>query len=160
MAPVSCTLYQSVASLPHFNPDDDREPLPNAVGELRKLLWASDGIMFSTPEYAGTLPGSFKNLLDWSIGGGIHGAKVGWINPSATGGSRGTYDTLRVVLGYANAVIVEAACANIPITRSDIDAHGMVMNPTARDALERTLRAFIAEISTEGGGSRRKATGA
>jgi hypothetical protein len=24
----------------------------------------------STPEYAGTLPGSLKNLLDWRVGGG------------------------------------------------------------------------------------------
>ena len=26
--------------------------------------------MFCTPEYAGGLPGSFKNLLDWTVGGG------------------------------------------------------------------------------------------
>ncbi|MGD0240963.1 MAG: NAD(P)H-dependent oxidoreductase [Streptosporangiaceae bacterium] len=35
-------------------------------------------------EYAGTLPGSLKNLLDWTVGGGeIYGKPAGWINVAA-----------------------------------------------------------------------------
>ena len=63
-------IYEGLATLPHFNPDDDVEPLPGPVFELRAQVDAAAAVMFCTPEYAGALPGSFKNLLDWSVGGG------------------------------------------------------------------------------------------
>ena len=90
------------AGLPHFNPDDDVEPLDPAVAELRAAIDAADAVLFSTPEYAGALPGSFKNLLDWTIGGGeIYEKPVGWINASALGGATDAYESLGIVLRYA-----------------------------------------------------------
>ena len=60
-----------------------------AVAELRAAVRETDAVLFSTPEYAGALPGSFKNLLDWMIGddkpGSIYEKPVAWINPSAHG---------------------------------------------------------------------------
>lgn len=51
--------------LPHFDPDDDREgaPPPPPVAELRAEVATADALLLTTPEYAGALPGSFKNLL-------------------------------------------------------------------------------------------------
>src|SRR5438067_8496137 len=62
---VTGVVYQGLADLPHFNPDDDHEPLHPRVAELRAQIARSDAVLFCTPEYAGALPGSFKNLLDW-----------------------------------------------------------------------------------------------
>ena len=62
-------LYDGLTGLPHFNPDDDADPLPPAVADLRARIAAADAVLFCTPEYAGALPGSFKNLLDWTVGG-------------------------------------------------------------------------------------------
>ena len=46
-------------------------------------------MLFSTPEYAGALPGSFKNLLDWTVGddqpGSMNGKPVAWVNVSPRG---------------------------------------------------------------------------
>jgi NAD(P)H-dependent FMN reductase len=64
------TVYDGLPELPAFNPDDDHEPLPETVRALRALIADADAVLFSTPEYAGTLPGSFKNLLDWTVGAG------------------------------------------------------------------------------------------
>ncbi|HEY5957606.1 MAG TPA: NADPH-dependent FMN reductase [Polyangiaceae bacterium] len=149
MAPqhVNCTLYQRLQELPHFNPDDDRAPLPEAVAELRGLMARSHAILFSTPEYAGSLPGAFKNLLDWSVGGGIHGVRVGWINASAMGGAQRTYETLGVVLGYANADIIEAACLNVPVPRSAIGEDGLIADPRIRDVIARGLGSLIGSES-------------
>src|SRR5215212_6601540 len=63
-------VYDQLKDLPAFNPDDDHEPVPPAVRALRALIADADAVIFCTPEYAGTLPGSFKNLLDWTVGGG------------------------------------------------------------------------------------------
>jgi NAD(P)H-dependent FMN reductase len=118
-------------------------PLPESVAELRDSMAHSDAILFSTPEYAGSLPGTFKNLLDWSVGGGIHGVRVGWINASAMGGAQRTYETLGVVLGFANADIIEAACMNVPVSRSIIGNDGVISDPRTRDAIERCVKALF-----------------
>ncbi|MGW2723359.1 NADPH-dependent FMN reductase [Streptomyces sp. NPDC001492] len=67
--PVRAVLYDGLAGLPHFNPDDDVDPLPEAVAGLRAAIEGAAGVLVCTPEYAGTLPGAFKNLLDWTVGG-------------------------------------------------------------------------------------------
>jgi NAD(P)H-dependent FMN reductase len=65
---VACQIYDRLASVPAFNPDKDRDPLHPEVRRLRDAVHEADAIIFSTPEYAGALPGSLKNLLDWTIG--------------------------------------------------------------------------------------------
>src|SRR3954449_4430350 len=108
-----------LSTLPAFNPDDDHEPLHPVVADLRRAIGDAAAVLFCTPEYAGALPGSFKNLLDWTVGGGeTYGKPVAWINsagPAAPTAAAGAHDSLRAVLGYTGSVIVEAACVRIPI---------------------------------------------
>ncbi len=116
---VATYLYDGIARLPHFNPDDDRSPLPPAVVDLRSRIAAADAILFSTPEYAGGMPGSFKNLLDWTVGGvEMSGKPCAWINISSTGGALATHESLTTVLNFTGANVIEAACARIPVPRT------------------------------------------
>src|SRR3954453_23977923 len=64
------TVYEALAELPAFNPAAHPAPRPAAVTAMRDQIAAADAVVFCTPEYAGTLPGSFKNLLAWTVGGG------------------------------------------------------------------------------------------
>jgi chromate reductase, NAD(P)H dehydrogenase (quinone) len=143
---VDTVLYDGLGELPHFNPDLDEAPLPPAVDALRAAVRAADAVLFSTPEYAGTLPGSFKNLLDWTIGddqaGSIYEKPVAWINSSSRGAT-GADETLRMVLGYAHATIVEAACAQIPVAAPMVDDDGLIDDPSVRDRLRRALIALV-----------------
>ena len=67
--------------------------------------------------YAGALPGSLKNLLEWTVGdGGTYRKPVAWINvsgPAAPTGGTDAHDSLRKVLGYVHADIVEPACTRV-----------------------------------------------
>jgi hypothetical protein len=73
--------------------------VPPSAAELRRQLRDADGVLICTPEYAGALPGSFKNLLDWTVGGGeTYGKPVAWINASMR--ADGAHESLRAVLGY------------------------------------------------------------
>ena len=98
-------------------------------------------ILFCTPEYAGALPGSFKNLLDWTIGdehpGSIYRKPVAWINVSASAtGAADAHESLGKVLGYAHADVIAAACVRIPVRRHMIDGDGLIGDPAIRrDAL-------------------------
>jgi chromate reductase len=133
-AGVTASLYADLGELPHFNPDDDHEPLHPAVVDLRARIRAADALLFSTPEYAGALPGSFKNLLDWTVGGGeTYGKPVAWVNVSTTPtGAADAHDSLRKVLERTGTDIVEAACVRIPVPRHGVDADGTVSDPALR----------------------------
>jgi chromate reductase, NAD(P)H dehydrogenase (quinone) len=127
---VTTVLYQGLAGLPAFNPDHDGDLLPDPVAELRREIERADAVLFCAPEYAGTLPGSLKNLLDWTVGGGeLYGKPVAWLNVAAANRGTGAQQTLASVLGYVGAVIVENACRHIPVDRSAIGPDGTVTDP-------------------------------
>ena len=110
------------------------------------MLSAADAVLFCTPEYAGSLPGSFKNLLDWTVGDGLYAKPVGWINASAQGAADGAHHTLRVVLGYVSADIVEDACVKIPVRRDAVSPDGIITDPAITRAISATLRALVNHV--------------
>ena len=130
--------YERLASLPAFNPDDDHRPLHPEVERLRDAIHEADAVLFSTPEYAGALPGPFKNLLDWTIGdeevGSIYNKPVAWLNTSPRG-AHGAHRELRTVLGYAHARIIDAACADVPVTATMIGSDGRIDDPNSQAML-------------------------
>jgi chromate reductase, NAD(P)H dehydrogenase (quinone) len=151
-ANVKTTLYDGMGRLPHFNPDGDREGerVDEAVAELRAAVTAADALLLCTPEYAGALPGSFKNLLEWTVGdASTYRKPVAWINASgraAPTGGADAHESLRKVLGYVHAWIVEEACRRIPIARSDIGAEGMIEDPAIREQISQTLATLADQV--------------
>ncbi len=130
-AGISAVLYDGLATLPHFNPDDDRPPLHPCVVDLRTRIGAADALVLSTPEYAGGLPGSFKNLLDWTVGGGeTYRKPLAWVNASASPtGATDAYESLRIVMSRTGADIVEAACVHLPVPRASVGPDGLIVDP-------------------------------
>ncbi|KQV17338.1 MULTISPECIES: NADPH-dependent FMN reductase [unclassified Kitasatospora] len=142
---VTTTFYEGLAELPHFNPDHDTDPLPAPVAELRAAIAAADALLISAPEYAGTLPGSFKNLLDWTVGGvEISDKPAAWITAAAPGRGTGAAATLASVLGYTGAAVAEAACATIPVPHDGRGADGLITDPATRDRIAEVLGALLA----------------
>ncbi|MER6116762.1 NADPH-dependent FMN reductase [Streptomyces sp. NPDC001743] len=137
---VRTVFYEGLAGLPPFNPDDDAEPLPEPVAALRSAIDAADALLVCTPEYAGTLPGAFKNLLDWTVGGTeICDKPVAWVSAAAPGRGQGAEATLRTVLGYTGAVVVEAACVRVAVGRERVGADGALTDDGARERIAEVL---------------------
>jgi chromate reductase len=63
---VELEIYDRLAELPHYNEDLDVDPVPEPVNSLRAAIAAADGVLVSTPEYNGSLPGLLKNAIDWA----------------------------------------------------------------------------------------------
>jgi NAD(P)H-dependent FMN reductase len=147
---VEAVLFGGLAALPHFNPDDEGDPLPPAVADLRRAIRAADAVVFSTPEYAGAMPGSFKNLLDWTIGdeqpGSIYNKPVAWINASPRGAVL-AHDALRAVLGYAHAEVVEQACVHVPVTSALIGDGGLIVDPPVREQIAEALAVLVCRLA-------------
>lgn len=146
-AGTECILYEELAGLPHFNPDADDDTPPAAVVRLRQAVHEADALLFSTPEYAGALPGAFKNLLEWLIGddqpGSISEKPVGWINSSPRGAQL-AHESLRAVLGYAHARLVEEACGHFPVTASSLGGDGLLSDAAVRADVGRLVAALVA----------------
>ncbi|MFE2310702.1 NADPH-dependent FMN reductase [Streptomyces sp. NPDC059411] len=143
--------YEGLAALPHFNPDEDTEPLPAPVAALRAAIDEATAVLICTPEYAGTLPGSFKNLLDWTVGGTeICDKPVAWVNAAAPGRGLGAQATLRTVLGYTGADIVESACMTMPVDRRMVGADGTITDEGVREELGKVLDLLAASPEPAG----------
>ena len=138
---VDAVVYRGIGALPLFNPDDDREgvPVDPRVADMRRELAAADAVLICTPEYAGALPAAMKNLLEWTIGdAGTYQKPVAWINASgaaAPTGAADAHDSLRKVLGYAGADVVEAACARIPVDRALVGEDGLIADREVRSQI-------------------------
>lgn len=140
-------IYEGQDRLPHFDPDLELGVLPAPAAELRAQLAWADAVLFSTPEYAGGLPGSFKNLLDWTVGEGLHCKPVGWINPSPhEHGAQRAYEQLRAVLGYVNADVVPAACVRAPVRRDGLSETRLVHDAALQQIIRGAVQALIEHV--------------
>jgi chromate reductase len=63
---VELEVWDGLATIPPYNEDEDRDPAPPAVRELRRVIKEADALLISTPEYNHSLPGQLKNALDWA----------------------------------------------------------------------------------------------
>lgn len=141
VADVDSVLFEGLTTLPAFVPDGVASPEP--VAELLAQIAGADAVLFCTPEYAGTLPGSLKNLLDWTVGGGqLYGTPVAWVTVAPPGRGEGAAATLALVLGYVGAEIVEHACVRLPVAREAVGPDGSVADPAVRAGLREVLRAL------------------
>jgi NAD(P)H-dependent FMN reductase len=138
---ITTTLYAGLRGLPAFVPAE--QPVPDAVTILRHQVDAADAMLFSTPEYAGSLPGSLKNLLDWLVDGGeLDGKPVAWLSVSAPGQDESARATLETVLAHGHARLLRPACIRVPQRPEAVDPQGVIGDPQLRMALQDMLRAL------------------
>ncbi len=57
---------QTIEGIPLYNEDvEDTLGVPAVVSALKDAIAAADGLVLSTPEYNNSIPGAFKNAIDW-----------------------------------------------------------------------------------------------
>ncbi|WP_433382131.1 NADPH-dependent FMN reductase [Actinoplanes sp. CA-142083] len=133
-AEISASLFDGLRDLPAFVPGEYSPPDP--ISFLRLQVAAADAVLFSTPEFAGSMPGSLKNLLDWLVDGGdLTGKPAAWLSVAVPGQDEGACTALETVLAHSGAKVLPAACVRIPLTQSAMDDHGTVADPQLHQAL-------------------------
>jgi chromate reductase len=56
----------SIAQIPLYDGDDESTlGIPEPVALLKEKIAAADGLLLVTPEYNSSIPGVFKNAIDW-----------------------------------------------------------------------------------------------
>ncbi len=133
-------LYQDLAGLPLFNPDDDVDgmPAPEPVQNLRALVAASDAIVIASPEYAHGVPGALKNALDWLVASETFAGKpVVLINASPR--AFHAQANLREILMTMAARFVPEAFATVSLTGQTVTADDVVRDPMCAGRLKEAL---------------------
>jgi NAD(P)H-dependent FMN reductase len=132
LAPDRVEVWDGLGSLPHFTPDHDGGA---AVASLRDAVTRADAVLLATPEYAGGMPGSLKNALDWLVGTGELYEKPVAVVSAAPAPERGVHarEWVEQVLGYQGALVV----TSFTVTAAD-DPHHVLARVV--DALDTTAR--------------------
>jgi NAD(P)H-dependent FMN reductase len=131
---ITASLYQGLRDIPAYA-EIEGDP-PPAVTALRQQVNEAQALLFSTPQIAGTLPGAFKNLLDWLIDGRDLSRKpVAWLCVDLPGRDEGARAALESVLEHGGARVLRPACIRIPLMPNAIDERGFVTDPQLRVAM-------------------------
>ncbi len=138
--------------LPLYDGDLEAEfGLPEGVKRLVALMNAADGVLISTPEYNGNLPGVLKNALDWASRARpmpLSGKPVAIMSAAAgrAGGARSQF-SLRHCLTPFNPRALQGPEVMIAASGSAFDDQGRLTDARSLDAVTRLGAALREEIA-------------
>ena len=119
--------------------------IPKGAEELRRRLSESDAFIVSSPEYNGSMPGMFKNLIDWTSRyrpqpfDGKHGLLLS-ASPSMVGGNRGLW-ALRMPLEHLGAHVYPDMFSLAQAHKALVE--GDIADAALRARFEKNLQAFL-----------------
>src|SRR6185369_9093323 len=129
--------------IPGCNQDEEQNP-PAKVVELKKRVREADAILFVTPEYNYSVPGVFKNAIDWAArpygDSAWKGKPVAIMGASAgvLGTARAQYH-LRQILVFLDMPAVNQPEVMIASAASKFDPGGNLTDDTAKKLIGQLL---------------------
>ena len=145
---IRCLSIADGSIAPHFNPDlDEPGRIPRAAADWRELVGSADGVVISMPEYAGGLPGAFKNSLDWLAGSTAIYRKPVAIFAASNRGSAGQAG-LAPVLRTLGADVVPPSCTSLGLGGGLVTADSLVTDPTISTTIRAALDALVDYINS------------
>ncbi len=133
-------VYDRMASLPHFNPDLDKENPPEQVQLLRNEIAAADGVLICTPEYVFSLPGSLKNALEWNVSNTLFFEKPVALIVAAASGLK-AMESLQLIMKTLGALIGKDATLLIQGAKGKLDGPEITDTQTRVD-IHRLMESF------------------
>jgi chromate reductase len=145
---VELELWEGLGELPLYDEDLENDA-PESVRRLREDWAAADAILFSTPEYNGSVPGGLKNAVDWAsrpkLAAVLRNKPVAVVGAS-TGqfGALWAQQDLKRILGIAGARVIGT---EIPVARAHerIDSEGRLLDGEVFEQLRLHLTTLASE---------------
>ena len=159
VAPSGTVLEQaSIRDIPLYDGDREAESgIPPSVNALKERIVAADGLLLVSPEYNNSLPGVFKNAIDWLSRPASDIARVFGDRPvgliGATPGQGGTalsqaawLPVLRTLgtLPYFGRRLLVSGAGKV------FDADGKLQDAAVRAQLEKYMQGFAEFVGRMG----------
>lgn len=132
--------------VPVFDADLLAHGEPPLITEMKQQIRGAAGVVMATPEYNFSIPGGFKNLIDWLSRGDnqpFAGKPVAILSAATgpLGGARVQYD-LRKVLLFLNAAVLSKPEVFIGGAAEKFDAHGRCLDGVTRQFVGDQMKSF------------------
>lgn len=157
LAPAGVTVtVATLHGIPLYNGDDEAASgIPPAAAALKDAVVAADAVLLVTPEYNNSIPGVFKNAIDWLSRPPADSARVFGGRPfGVIGASPGGFGTILAQEAWL-AVLRTLGTrmwfgGRLMVSRAGqaFDADGALTDETARQLLAAYLKGFAAFAST------------
>jgi len=134
-------IYSAIDKLPHFSPSLDKEPLPEAIVEFRRAMEEADAVIFCSPEYVFSLPGSFKNALDWLVSTVLLSDKPGAMIIAAASGKK-AFEQLELILNTLQVRMPPGTQLLVSGIKGKIDAEGKITDEKLTNGLNHMSQAL------------------
>jgi NAD(P)H-dependent FMN reductase len=153
LAPAGVTIdIGSIRDVPLYDADrEESEGIPPAVQTLKASLLSADGLLLATPEANNSIPGVFKNVIDWMSRPVSDIASHFRDKPVAViGASPGPFGTLMAQAAWLPVLRMLGAQhwsgGRLVVGRADplFDAEGRLTDEATRER----LRDFVAGFAT------------
>ncbi|HSY07450.1 MAG TPA: NADPH-dependent FMN reductase [Steroidobacteraceae bacterium] len=154
LAPAGTTIeIASIRGIPLYDADVEEQGLPAAVVELKEKIVAADALLLVTPEYNNSIPGVFKNVIDWLSRPSADAARV-FANRHVTliGASPGRFGTVQSQRSWLPVLrtLRMRPYFGIPLYVSGaadvFDGDGRLIDAGVRTSLEQLLKHFVQVI--------------
>jgi NAD(P)H-dependent FMN reductase len=140
----------SIKGIPLYDGDvETTQGLPDAVVQLKERIVAAEGLLLVTPEYNNSLPGVFKNAIDWlsrppaDIPRVFGGRAVGVIGASPGGFGTGLAQTAWLpVLKTLRTAAYFGGRLQVSRAGEVFDQSGTLVDERIREQLEKYLAGF------------------
>jgi len=147
-ASLETTIYDGIANLPQFNPDNDGDSVAKVVSDFRQLLNNADGIIICTPEYAHGVPGTLKNAIDWTISSSSFPHKPTMLITASTGGNYG-HKALMETLKAIEAKNIDNLQMVIPFVKTKISMDNKITDDNTLANVKTLIADFIETINNK-----------
>jgi chromate reductase len=142
----------SIRGIPLYDGDiEAAEGIPEAVKRLKEQIVAAAGVLLVTPEYNNSIPGTFKNAIDWLSRPSADIARVFRGRPVAViGASPGGFGTLLSqtawlpVLKTLGTNVYAEGRLQVSRAGEAFDAEGALVDARVREQLRTFLAGFCA----------------
>lgn len=147
---IEIELFDSLESIPIFNPDKEGKDIPAPVLALCNKIAQCDGIIISSPEYIRSIPGGLKNAIDWLVSRDeIIGKPIALVHASHRGDD--LLNSLRRVLSTVSENFTDEIFLRIPLLGQNGDEIEKIVNSEAnRLSIDKFISEFCNFILASG----------
>jgi len=159
LAPAGTTIEEaSIRGIPLYDAGEEAREFPAIVAALKTKVIAADGVLLVSPEYNNSIPGVFKNAIDWlsrppaDIGKVFGGKPFGLIGATpGMGGTNLAQQAWLPVLRTLGTLMWFGGRLGVASAGKVFDGKGEIVDPKIRELLEKYVTGFSKFVAEQSG---------